>query len=173
VHDRTQTAQAGFGLIELMVTVAIIAVMMSLAVPSFGNAARSSRERSVVQRLVQDFSWARGAAVTGNASILNSAASGAPAVTLKLNANCSWTLSVNNNAVSDHSMALGTLQSTAPNITCSSTIALPATFTFTPQGFVNTTGTVTFTGAGGQAYPLQILYSGTMLRLSPVAGAQS
>ena len=42
--------------------------------------------------------------------------------------------------------------------------------TFTPQGFVNTTGKVTFTGATGQTFPLQILYSGSMIR---VVGTQS
>ncbi len=160
----------GFTLIELMVTIAIIGVMMALAAPSFGTAARQARERTAVQRLAQDFVWARGAAAVNNASLLDATLSGVPVVAMKIYADCTWTMSLNSTtstaASTTHSMTATALAALAPGAACtgSNGISLPATFTFAPQGSVDTTGKVTFTGATGQDFPLQILYSGSMIR---------
>jgi len=167
---------AGFTLVELMITLAIIALMMVLAVPSFGSASRAARERSAVQKLVQDFAWARGAAGAGDQAALNSSltAGVTPTLTLTLNADCSWTTAISGTTDSVHSMTTAALSAQAPGIACAATgLTLPATFTFTAQGFVDKTGGVTLTGASGQVFPLTIFYSGSIIRTSPVAGVQS
>jgi len=159
--------QRGFSLIELLVVIAIIAIMMAIAVPSFGSSVRASRERSAVQRLTQDFMWARGASASNDASTLLTGTSGAPTLKVLVNADCTWTTTVNNTTDPKHSMTSTTLASIAPNAACTATgMTLPATFTFTPQGFVTTTGTLTFTGASTQTFALQVLYSGAMFRVT-------
>ena len=143
----------GFSLIELMVTVAIVALLLVMVMPSFSNSVASSRERTVVQKFVQDFDWSRSAATTR-------------AVTLTLSANCSWSASVDGVVDTAHSMTPAALSGLAAGIACSGgTVALPATFAFTSQGFATPNGTLGFTGARGQQWPLQVLYSGSMVRV--------
>ena len=164
-------AQRGFSLVELMATIAVVALMMVLAAPSFGNATRSARERNLVQKLAQDFAWARGAAVAGDAAAFG-ASSGAATVVLTLNRDCSWTTTVNGTASGAHSLTPAQLAAVAPGLACTATSpALPAAFAFTAQGFISTTGNVTYSRAGGQAVSLTILYSGSVLRGS--LGTQS
>jgi type IV fimbrial biogenesis protein FimT len=152
-------SQRGFSLIELMVTVAIIAIMLAIGVPSFGNSVRASRERSVVQRMTQDFQWARTAAATQPAS----GATGPTSVQMTIAGDCSWSTKVNGVVDSTHSMDAATVTRAAPGVACGG--IAPATFTFTPQGFVDTTGQLTFSGSA-YSTPLkfQILSSGAMFR---------
>jgi type IV fimbrial biogenesis protein FimT len=157
-------AERGLTLIELMVTVAIIAIMLALAVPSFGNSARASRERGAVQKLAQDFAWARSAAAAADASTLGYAA-GVPVITMAIAANCTWTTAVNGTRDAAHSMDSTTLGTLAPGASCAGTngLALPATITFSPQGYASASGSFAFTGTT-QTFSFQILYSGSMLR---------
>ena len=166
---RIHAPRRGFTLVELMVTIAIIAIMMVLAMPSFGTASRTSRERGVIAHLIQDFTWARGAAGAASAHTLDAsiAATTSPTLTLTLNADCTWSTTINGTVNAAHSMTSTSLATLAPGMSCSGTApTLPATFTFTPQGFVNTTGTVTFTGATSTTTQLRVLYSGSILRLN-------
>lgn len=162
----------GFTLIELMVTISIIAILMLLAMPSFGTASRSARERGVVARLIQDFTWARGAAGAATASALDSSLTAvAPQITLTLNADCTWSTLINGSANATHSMSSTQLALLAPGMTCSGTSPLlPATFAFTSQGFVSPTGTVTLSGATTTSAQLRVLYSGAIMRIN---GGQS
>lgn len=172
--ERQQRAvrERGFSLIELTIAMALVALLTVLAVPSFGNAARSSRERSVAQKLVQDFTWARGAAGAGDAAAFGTS-SGAATVVFTLKRDCSWTTTVNGTVNDAHSLTTAQLADMAPGIACASTSpALPAAFAFTPQGFVSSSGSVTYTGASGQAFAFTILYSGSIIR-SVAAGASS
>lgn len=150
--------QRGFSLIELMVTVAIIAVMLAVGVPSFGNSVRASRERNVVQRMTQDFQWARTAAATQPAT----GATGATAVQMVIATDCSWSTKVNGVADPTHSMSSAAVTAAAAGVACGG--IAPATFNFTPQGFVDTTGALTFTGTASNAITFQILSSGAMFR---------
>lgn len=54
---------SGFTLIELMVTIAIAAILLALAVPSFLNFIRDSKRSEVVNELVNSFQVARSEAV--------------------------------------------------------------------------------------------------------------
>jgi type IV fimbrial biogenesis protein FimT len=164
---------AGFTILELMVTIAIIAMMMVLAMPSFGTAGRSARERGLVAHLIQDFTWARGAAGASSAHAIDSTLTSttSPTVSITLNGDCSWSTSINGTVNVAHSLTLASLNTLAPGMSCSSTpTALPVTFTFKPQGFVDNTGTVTRTGATSTTNQLRILYSGSIIRLN---GGQS
>ena len=165
-------ARRGYSLIELLVVIAIIAIMMAMAVPSFGSSVRASRERSAIQRLTQDFMWARGASASNDASTLLSGTTGAPVLRVIVNADCSWRTTVNNVQDPKHSLDTTALAKIAPNVSCAvSGTTMPATFTFTSQGFVTPTGTLTFTGTAYASNPLvfQILYSGAMFRAASSA----
>lgn len=161
--------QRGFSLIELLVVIAIIGIMLAIAVPSFGSSVRASREKSVMQHLTQDFQWARGAAASTDASTLGvPGATGTPTLTVVVRSDCSWTTAVNGTTDNNHSMTTAAVTSTAPGISCTGVgMTLPATFTFTSQGFVNTTGTLQFNTQAYSAQPaqFQILYSGAMFRV--------
>jgi len=148
--------QRGFSLIELMVTVAIIAVMLAIGVPSFGTSVRAARERTVVQRMTQDFMWVRGTAGAATTT----------AAQVKIFADCHWTTTINGAADDKHSMTALQVSAQAPGVSCSGIgMALPATFDFNPQGFVSTTGTLQFIGtANPAALKFEILYSGAMFR---------
>ena len=161
----------GFSLIELMVTIAVIGFMMVLALPSLGNASRVARERGLVQQFVQDFTWARGAAGAGDASTLLAGASGNPTLVVTLAADCHWTTTVNGVTDTTHSTTLTQVNSQASGIACTSAavgatpaLVYPITFTFTPQGYVSSSGYITITGASTQDFKLNVLSSGSIIQ---------
>ena len=171
--------QRGFTLIELMVVVAIIALAIALAVPYFGGAATTARQRSVVDKMIEDFSWARASAGVADASTLGIAGvTGAPTVQVILNNQaahgCSWTTKINGTVDPAHSMTDVDIGKLAPGITCgiaTDTLALPATFNFDAQGFISQTGSITYsstqggTGAGAAKFwPLLFLSSGSIIK---------
>ena len=163
----------GFSLIELMVTIAVIGFMMVLALPSLGNASRVARERGLVQQFVQDFTWARGAAGAADQKSLDSSlASGTPTVTMTINADCTWTTKISTNVNSAHTLAATPTTMACAPATTGGVPTLPVTFTFSPQGFVDKTGTLVITGTT-QTYQLQILYSGSVIETHAAAGVES
>lgn len=158
----------GFTLVEVAITLTVVSVLLVAAVTAFGRSLQAARERSVAEKFLQDFTWARGAAAAADASTLDATLSGAPIVTLTLNADCSWTTRLRTAsaaaAVTDagHSMTTAQVAAKSANLSCAG-LTLPATFTFDNQGGVATTGVVTFTGATGN-WPLSILASGSVIR---------
>ena len=60
---------AGFSAVELMVTVAIIAILLALAVPSFTNATLSSQLAATANRLTGSATMARSEAIKRNANV--------------------------------------------------------------------------------------------------------
>ena len=169
-------ARRGFSLIELLVVIAIIAIMMAIAVPSFGSSVRASRERTAIQRLTQDFMWARGASASNDASTLLAGTSGTPTLKVKVFSDCSWITTVNNVQDPKHTVDSTAIASIAPNVSCAvSGTTMPVTFQFTSQGFVSPTGKLTFTGTAYQSansqnqFVFQILYSGAMFRAASSA----
>jgi prepilin-type N-terminal cleavage/methylation domain-containing protein len=161
----SKPSNKGFTLVELMVVVGLIAFMLVQAVPSLSSGVRAARERSISQKFIQDFLWARSSATASDASALNAALSGIPSVTLAINADCSWSTSVNGTSDPSHSMSSNDVSAVASMSCSGSGLTLPATFTFTSQGYVSSTGTLTMTGSSGQSTPLRVLHSGAIFRM--------
>ena len=159
---------AGFSLIELMVVIAIIGIALALGVPMFSGASKGARERGAIAKIQQDFAWARVAAGANDASTLGvPGATGLPAVSIRLNADCTWDTFVNGASDPVHSMSPLQLSQAASGLTCpsgsGSTLTLPATFTFSSQGTMNASGTLKYVSTSGTTWPLIFLTSGSVL----------
>ncbi|MBV8503058.1 MAG: prepilin-type N-terminal cleavage/methylation domain-containing protein [Paucibacter sp.] len=157
---RGQGREVGFTMVELSITIAVAALLAALAAPAILAMTQNARTRSMVQKLMSDFVWVR------NTSALTANATSGTVATLTINADCSWSSSVNGVANPAHSMTTATLSQNAPGLTCSATTAFPVTLNFTPQGFLtpqSPTPTVTYLSNKGQAWPLQVMTSGSVL----------
>jgi prepilin-type N-terminal cleavage/methylation domain-containing protein len=62
-------SRRGFTLIEVMVTVAILLIIITLAAPSFKNMIEMQRLRSITAQLVTDLQYARNEAVSRNTRV--------------------------------------------------------------------------------------------------------
>ena len=143
----------GFTLIEMMVTIAIAALLGIMVVPNLISMVDSGKTSVLVNKFPQDVAWARNQAVTTQ-----------QAVTMTLGANtCTWSTSVGGTVSAEHSMTPQQLTATYPNVTCAINGASSQTLTFTNQGFVNMSPTITVTAGQGQTWTLQVLASGSVI----------
>lgn len=71
--------RCGFTLVELVIVLAITAVLLSLAAPSFGDFIVNQRVRNAAYELFADLSYARSEALKRNASIQIASTSGTSA----------------------------------------------------------------------------------------------
>lgn len=69
MSTRQISGQAGFTLIELMVTVSLLAILASLATPSFRELVAAQRLRTAAFSLLSDLTLARSEAVKRGASV--------------------------------------------------------------------------------------------------------
>ncbi len=67
--DRISLAESGFTLIELMITVSIMAILLAIAVPSFQNVALSSKLTSLSNNFVASAQLARSEAIKRNTEV--------------------------------------------------------------------------------------------------------
>ena len=66
---RTRSEQRGFTVIELLVTITIMAILLAVAVPSFRDSSVSSQLRSASNNLIASARFARSEAIKRNASV--------------------------------------------------------------------------------------------------------
>jgi len=62
--------ERGFTLVELMVTLAVAAILLGIALPSFLSTMESSRERSVIDAITTSLKYARSEAVKRNRQLV-------------------------------------------------------------------------------------------------------
>lgn len=61
--------ERGFSLIELMVTISVLAITMTIAVPSFNNIIQNSRSTALANGVVTALNYARSEAIRRNAPV--------------------------------------------------------------------------------------------------------
>lgn len=123
------TTHRGVTLIELMVVVAILAILMAVGVPSFKSLIAGQKVKAAASDLQINLNLARAEALKRNAT-----------VTLKPNSGSDWTLGW---SVSD--MA-GTVLATTPSTTV--TISGPALVKYKSSGRIDTTASASFQVSG-------------------------
>lgn len=157
--------QAGFTLIELIVTVSIVGIFAAIAVPSFGNLIRRQNVNSAANELYDLLQYARGEAVTQARSIIINAPG---------SSNTSW-----NNNVSV-TMAAGTTTTAlrqvgtdgfAQGVTISTAVG---SLMFSPTGNSSAAACFKFTSTSDATVPTQyvgVLASGRIIPPSKTAPA--
>lgn len=116
----------GFTLIELMVTVAVLAVGLSLAAPAFTQQIANYRVRGAAESIVNGLNYARAEAVRRNGPVSFTLDSNGPG----------WTVA----QVSPSATLQARASGETPAISATSSNGALA-LTFTPTGLVDTTGT--------------------------------
>jgi prepilin-type N-terminal cleavage/methylation domain-containing protein len=79
--------QRGLTLVEMMVTVAVLAILASVTVPSFQDMLARSRVQGVSNELATDLRFARSEALRRNTNVVLAAAAGGGAYTISFGAN--------------------------------------------------------------------------------------
>jgi len=69
-NSQTRKAVSGFTILELVVSLAIAAILAAIALPSFAEFIDDQRLRGVATELVSDLNFARGEAIKRNARVL-------------------------------------------------------------------------------------------------------
>lgn len=159
-------AQAGFTLLELLLTMVVMGVLLAIAVPSFQSLVQSQHDSDITNQFAQDLAWAQGEALSGQA------------VVLTLNADGSWSVtedtydsssnSIKTTAFPGHSLSSTQLQADAPGVSCAlvggSTTSCAATLTFNSIGTVSgaPVGVIQYkTGTTSSSF--QVFASGTLV----------
>ena len=147
----------GFTLLELLVTIAVAAILASIALPNFSSQIASGHAQSLMNQFASDVSWARSKAVSSDETL---------AVAYN-NPGCTWQsgIYVNGNFTTTfaaHTMNSSQLASGNYNqVQCS---GAAGTMIFTPDGLVSGTPASNLTfSAGGQKWTLMVLPSGSIV----------
>ncbi len=159
-----RSSQGGFTLIEVMVTLAIAAILMAVAAPALLSSIGSRQAQSIGSTFVQDAAWARSKAIAGQSAQIT------------LMPDCSWSVSVageSSDVLSAHAMTSAQIASSAPGLTCSGVPSAGLVLAFDSMGLVTlpagqTTPAPTIVGfvsshGGAWSSTVEIFGSGTML----------
>lgn len=131
MKDRLNSGNSGFTLVEMMIVVTIVAILASLAAPSFRNLIESQRIRSASSDLYFSLARARSEAIKRNTDISLSSIGG--------NWASGWQIS--------HPTTAGSFIEEHPSV-ANITIAGPASVTYQRSGRIQGGGSVTLTLSG-------------------------
>ena len=159
----------GFTLVELMVTIAIAALLGLMVVPNLISMVDSGKTSVLVNKFPQDVAWARNQAVTTQ----NAVEIDLTGITGNA---CTWTTKVAGQTVNEHSLLSAQFAAQYPGVTCSIQQA-PVTgkLVFDSQGFISdgngnaAAPTITVTAKQGQTWTMQMLTSGSVILSSNTA----
>jgi type IV fimbrial biogenesis protein FimT len=154
---------AGFTLLELLVTVLIVALLLTVALPNLLDAVAARRAVSLSEAFVQDASWTRAQALAG-----------ATVATITLNSDCSWdtkvswTASTTGTTDTAHSLTTQQVGSEYKGASCSGMSGSSLALSYNSLGMVdissgtsNASNTITFTLAGSPTQPSTIYVYGS------------
>ncbi len=104
-----RTRQAGFTLLELLVTTVVVAILLIVAVPSFLTTIQSQHTQDITSQFQQDMAWAQGQALSGQQS-----------VTMTISADGSWAVTESGSCpnCTAHSLSSAQLLADAPGVVC-------------------------------------------------------
>ncbi|WP_308389908.1 GspH/FimT family pseudopilin [Acidithiobacillus sp. AMEEHan] len=129
----------GFTLVELMILIAIMAIVAAVAIPQFNIWMVRARIQGASGHLQQDLAWAQGYAIRSGYPVQVNVSAGAPGAP-----GCSWTITpaAQNVQQTVPQMSASAFASRYPNTTC--TVLTGGTFSVSPTGMVyGAGGTVT------------------------------
>ncbi|WP_437560190.1 pilus assembly FimT family protein [Acidithiobacillus sulfuriphilus] len=115
--------EGGLTLVELMVTIAVAIILLSIALPQFSTIIINNRVKSAAARLVQDLQWARAEAVKTNRAVTVTASGSSIPPT------CQWSA---NALTESRSMNHATFVREFPQVSCQSSVQ--AALCFSPIG---------------------------------------
>ena len=136
-RDLPLTDAVGFTLIELMITIAVAAIILAVAIPDVSIWMVRARIQAAAGKLQQDINWAKGYAIRSGYPVNVSVQGGGGSA-------CAWTISPTATGVLQNVPGMTPVQyaSQYQNIPC--TVLTGGTFSVTPTGMVqNPAGTIT------------------------------
>lgn len=138
MSSQQQSINAGFTLIELMITIAIIAIIVTIAAPNVSTQLANQRVKSTASTLENALKEAKAESIIRRQSL---------------------TLVYNNNSTSAGSVGVSGITNYSYNAksTIESTLTSPATVSFEPSKRVNNAVTYTICDSNASATPRQIV----------------
>ncbi len=159
-------AQAGFTLLELLMTMVVMGVLLAIAVPAFESIVQGQHDSDITGQFAQDLAWAQGEALSGQT------------VTITMGSDGSWTTTetsynsstktTTTNTITGHSLSSAQLLADAPGVQCTvvggSSSSCAATMSFSSIGVVSgaPSGVVEYK-AGSNVSSFQLFASGSLV----------